>query len=388
MNGTSQSTSPVQGYRARRMLTMNGQHPVLDNALLWVGNGHILSIGPYQVHKNEFAAPTHDLGEQTVVPGIINAHTHLELSHLHNLTLSGQGFLPWVQSLLQLPVRETQPDTILNHLQAMHKQGVAGIGDISGQNPGSMHKIHARMPFASRLFVEFLGFQQKGANSWPLNSHPGDEFLSAAGHALYSTHPELLQSIKSWTIKNTRPFSIHLAEHSGEVDLLTTGRGNFAQMLRGRVLPLSYVPPGLPPVAYADRLGLLDEYTLAVHCVHIGTNDIRIMRERGVHVCLCPRSNAYINCGRAPAEDIYAAGVALSLGTDGLSSNQDLNLWHEASYLAAHWEGNLSLTELVSMITINPAQALGLEHIAGSLQPGKLGQFSLVPDDLQAALPV
>ncbi|MFW6325236.1 MAG: amidohydrolase family protein, partial [Desulfovermiculus sp.] len=361
---------------------------VLDNALLWVGDGYILSIGPYQVHKNDFAAPIHDLGDQTMVPGIINAHTHLELSHVHNLTLSGQGFLPWVQSLLQLPIKETRPDIIQTHLKAMHKQGVAGIGDISGQNPVVMQKIHTRTPFPSRLFVEFLGFKHQGANSWPLSSHPDDDFLSAAGHALYSTHPELLQAIKSWTTQNLRPFSIHLAEHAGEVDLLTTGRGNFAQMLRGRVMPRSYAPPGLPPVAYADRLGLLDEYTLAVHCVHIGRNDIRIMRERGVHVCLCPRSNAYINCGRAPAEDIHAAGVALSLGTDGLSSNQDLNLWHEASYLASHWQGNLSLTELVSMITINPAQALGLEHIAGSLQPGKLGQFSLVPDDLQAVLPV
>lgn len=387
MNGIFQSISPAQGFRARRMLTMNSELPVVDNALVWVGNGHILSIGPYQVHKNEFAAPICDLGEQTIVPGIINAHTHLELSHLHNLTLSGQGFLPWVQSLLQLPVKKIQPDAIERHLQAMHNQGVAGIGDISGQNPQTMHKIHARMPFASRLFVEFLGFEQKTANSWPLKNHPEDEFLSAAGHALYSTHPELLQSVKAWTKKNHRPFSIHLAEHTGEVDLLTTGRGDFAQMLRGRILPFSYVPPELPPVPYADRLGLLDKYTVAVHCVHIGRNDIRIMRERGVHVCLCPRSNAYINCGRAPAEDIHAAGVALSLGTDGLSSNLDLDLWREASYLAAHWQGNLSLTELVSMITINPAQALGLEHIAGSLQPGKLGQFSLVPDDLQAALP-
>ncbi|MFP4034735.1 MAG: amidohydrolase family protein [Desulfovermiculus sp.] len=388
MDVTSQFISPVQGYRAHRILTMNSEQPVLDNALLWVGDGYILSIGPYQVHKNDFAAPIHDLGDQTMVPGIINAHTHLELSHVHNLTLSGQGFLPWVQSLLQLPIKETRPDIIQTHLKAMYKQGVAGIGDISGQNPVVMHKIHTRTPFPSRLFVEFLGFKHQGANSWPLSSHPDDDFLSAAGHALYSTHPELLQAIKSWTTQNLRPFSIHLAEHAGEVDLLTTGRGNFAQMLRGRVMPRSYAPPGLPPVAYADRLGLLDEYTLAVHCVHIGRNDIRIMRERGVHVCLCPRSNAYINCGRAPAEDIHAAGVALSLGTDGLSSNQDLNLWHEASYLASHWQGNLSLTELVSMITINPAQALGLEHIAGSLQPGKLGQFSLVPDDLQAVLPV
>jgi imidazolonepropionase-like amidohydrolase len=76
------------------------------------------------------------------------------------------------------------------------------------------------------------------------------------------------------------------------------------------------------------------------------------------------------------------------LATDGLSSNHDLNLWHEASYLAGMWEGNLSLTDLVAMITINPARALGLDQVVGSLQPGRLGRFSLVPEDMQALMPV
>jgi cytosine/adenosine deaminase-related metal-dependent hydrolase len=181
---------------------------------------------------------------------------------------------------------------------------------------------------------------------------------------------------------------MHLAEHAGEVDLLTTGRGEFAEFLRGRLFPATYSPPGQSPIAYAHHLGLLDEQTLAVHCVHINQQEIQLLAQKMVHVCLCPRSNAYINCGRAPAEDLYAAGVRISLGTDGLSSNDDLNLWNEASYLAGIWQGNLCLTELTAMITINPAQALGLDRIAGNLQPGKIDRFSLVPKDLQAAMPV
>lgn len=141
-------------------------------------------------------------------------------------------------------------------------------------------------------------------------------------------------------------------------------------------------------MAYADRLGLLDQRTLAVHCVHITSQDIEILRQRKVHVCLCPRSNAYIHCGRPPAEELSAAGVPLCLGTDGLSSNYDLNLWHEAGHLASMWRGNLSLTELISLITINPAQALGLEQRMGSLQPGKLDRFSLVPKELEGGLPL
>jgi len=378
----------IHGYRARRVLTMDTRQPVIDNGLLWTANGYIVDVGPYPVHKHDFSASVQDLGEQTVAPGLINAHTHLELSHLHGQTQSGLGFLPWVQSLLKLPMKNIQPNRIRTLLADMHKLGVIGIGDISGHNPQTMLEIHAQSPILSRLFVEFLGFSPHTSRQWPLNTAPRQPFLSAAGHALYSTHPNVLQSVKAWTARHGRPFSMHLAEHSGEMDLLTTGRGPFADFLRAGLLPLDYRPPGLSPVDYADSLGLLDHKTLAVHCVHIGNSDIQTLLQRRCYVCLCPRSNAYIDRSRAPAEALHAAGIPLSLGTDGLCSNQDLNPWQEATYLARTWQGNLSLTELIAMITINPARALGLAHIVGTIQPGNLGLISRVPDELQAALPI
>jgi|UPI00054D618B cytosine/adenosine deaminase-related metal-dependent hydrolase len=370
------------------MLPFAGPRPVLDNGLLWTVNGRIAQIGPYRQVKNEFSAPIHDLGEQTLTPGLVNAHTHLELSHLHNATQPGQGFLPWVQSLIRHPLKQTAPERIQGLVQDMLDQGLAGVGDISGHAWDHMYEVHAQLPIASRLFIEFLGFRPKPSPCWPVDTPPDAEFISAAGHALYSTSPDLLRRVKEWTTRYGRPFSMHLAEHIGEVELLSSGRGEFADFLRGRLFPASYTPPGCSPVAYAHRLGLLDQHTLAVHCVHLGRQDIALLANNKARVCICPRSNAYIGCGRAPVEDLYRAGIPLSLATDGLSSNHDLNLWNEASYLAGMWEGNLSLTDLVAMITINPARALGLDQVAGSLQPGKLGRFSLVPEDMQASMPV
>ncbi|MFO7803526.1 MAG: amidohydrolase family protein [Desulfovermiculus sp.] len=378
----------INGYRARRFLTMDNRQPIIDNGLLWTANGYIVDVGPYPVHKHDFSASVQDLGEQTVAPGLVNAHTHLELSHLHGQTKSGLGFLPWVQSLLELPMKDIQPDMIRALLADLHKLGVVGVGDISGHNPQAMLELHAQFPTLSRMFVEFLGFNPHISRSWPLNTAPKQAFLSAAGHALYSTHPNVLQSVKAWTVQHGRPFSMHLAEHSGEMDLMTTGRGPFADFLRGTLLPSNYRPPGLSPVAYADRLGLLDRETLAVHCVHVDKSDIQTLLQRGTHVCMCPRSNAYIDCTQAPAEALHTAGIPLSLGTDGLCSNQDLNPWQEATYLTRIWQGNLSLTELIAMVTINPARALGLAHIVGTIQPGKLELISRVPDELQAALPL
>lgn len=367
---------------------MDPHRPVLNNGLIWTGHGSILAIGPYSLGKDDFPAHIQDLGEQTMVPGLLNAHTHLELSHLRGLTTSGEGFVSWVQSLLKLPVHTLDPNLVHQAIEEMLANGVAGIGDISGQNPRRMHEIHTELPIPTRLFVEFLGLSSPPTASWPVGTQPRDAFLTAAGHALYSTHPDVLHKVKSWTARYNRPFSMHLAEHEGELELLATGQGDFADFLRGRLLPASYGPPGLSPVAYADRLGLLDHKTLAVHCVHLSRRDIQTLRDKMVHVCLCPRSNAYIQCGRPPAEDLHAAGVNLCLGTDGLSSNHDLNLWHEARYLANMWQGNLSLTELITLITINPARALSLEQSTGSLQPGKLARFSLVPGELEHALPL
>jgi cytosine/adenosine deaminase-related metal-dependent hydrolase len=380
--------SQILGYRVRTILPFADGCSRLDNGLLWTGNGRILSIGPFNQIKNAFSAPIQDLGEQAMVPGLINAHTHLELSHLDHKTPQGQGFLPWVQGLIKLPLKNPDPEYIRQAIALMLAQGVAGLGDISGHSQKLMHRIHSQLPIPSRLFVEFLGFHSPPHPCWPLTGAPETERLSASGHALYSTRPELLQEVKNWTTLHQRPFCMHLAEHIGEVDLLTTGRGEFAEFLRGRLFPSSYRPPGQSPVAYAHHLGLLDKNTLAVHCVHINEQEIQLLAQKMVHVCLCPRSNAYINCGRPPAESLHAAGVRMSLGTDGLSSNFDLNLWHEAAYLAGIWQGNLSLTDLIAMITINPAQALGLDRVAGSLQPGKIDRFSLVPKDLQAVMPV
>jgi cytosine/adenosine deaminase-related metal-dependent hydrolase len=370
------------------MLTFAGPRPVLDNGLLWTVDGRIAHIGPYWQVKNEFSAPVHDLGEQTLTPGLVNAHTHLELSHLHNATQPGQGFLAWVQSLIRQPLKQTAPQRIQELVQDMLDQGLAGIGDISGHASNHMYEVHAQLPIASRLFIEFLGFRPDPSPRWPVDAPPDAEFISAAGHALYSTSPDRLRRVKKWTARHGRPFSMHLAEHFGEVELLSSGRGEFADFLRGRLFPASFTPPGCSPVAYAHRLGLLDQHTLAVHCVHLGRQDIALLARNKAKVCICPRSNAYIGCGRAPVENLHGAGIPLSLATDGLSSNHDLNLWHEASYLAGMWEGNLSLTDLVAMITINPARALGLDQVVGSLQPGRLGRFSLVPEDMQALMPV
>jgi cytosine/adenosine deaminase-related metal-dependent hydrolase len=187
---------------------------------------------------------------------------------------------------------------------------------------------------------------------------------------------------KTWTNGKKRPFPLHLAESPEEMELLTTGRGGLAELLQGAILPEDYVAPGISPVQYADQLGLLDQGTLAVHCVQIEERDIRILSRRGTSVCLCPRSNAAINVGSAPWRTMRAAGIPLCLGTDSLASNSDLDVWQELAFLLEGTPEPISLHEAVGMITVQPARILGRHPELGTLRPGAKAFTSLVPPEV------
>ncbi|MFO8033166.1 MAG: amidohydrolase family protein [Desulfohalobiaceae bacterium] len=384
-------TQEIKAFRAGAILSMQSQRPWIQDGVLLTAGERILQVDSYKALKPELLdVPLQDLGSSSIMaPGLINAHTHLELSHLQGRTQLGQGFEPWVQSLIKLPLSGVEPEILQSTLLQLGQNGTICVGDISSHNPRQVLAQLQGSGLEYLLFLEFLGFSALKSRQlqWPKGLNPKKQKqLSLSGHALYSTHPGTLQLAKDWTLRNKRPFALHLAEHAGEVELLATGRGGLAELLKGALLPEDYVPPGMSPVRFADSLGLLDGQTLAVHCVHLSPQDLEILQERGCYVCLCPRSNNNINVGRAPWEKMLQAGMPLCLGTDSLASNQDLDLWSEAEHLLRYKQIEIKLPDLLRFMTMNPARILGLERSLGSLQPGKRAAFSLVPQRIQDIL--
>jgi cytosine/adenosine deaminase-related metal-dependent hydrolase len=362
---------------------MNTERDPIDDGLMVVQDNIIQDIGPYKDLKPHLSQiQITELPSEIIIPGLINAHTHMELSHLYGRTFLGHGFESWVKSLLSLPLKGIEKKTLSKAITDSSTSGTVCIGDISGHKPLTILQALNSQKLNYRLFIEFLGFKSplKDKPQWP-KKIPAihNPFISAAGHALYSTHPHTFQVLKNWTTLNCRPLSIHLAEHPGEVELLTTGRGAFTELMKNLLLPEEFIPPGISPVAYADQLGILDTNTLAVHCVHINKQDIEIMKQRGVSICLCPRSNAFIGVGRAPWEQLHSQGLPLCLGTDGLCSNNDLNLWNEAQYLLRHWKTSVNLYEIIQWMTVNSAKALGVSDFFGTLESGKKAAFTVIP---------
>jgi len=383
--------SAVVAHIARRAVTMVPGAAALDAAAVLVRGREILDVGPRRAVLKGFSGTVVDHGDATLLPGLVNAHCHLELSHLRGAIPPGLGFAGWVRRLLTLPMAGFDDAAARTAAREMADVGVCAVADIATRHPGKTARALAAAGLTGTVFFEAFGYSSpaRPEPDWPADlagrpdSTDGPNH-SLAGHALYSTHPDRLRAAKAWTTRQGLPFSLHLAEHAGETALLADGSGEFAELLRARILPPDYSPPGRSPVAQADALGLLDARTLAVHVVHVDGADIRILAKSGCTACLCPRSNAYIGVGAAPLHALAAAGIPLCLGTDSLASNTDLDLWNEVRYLLEHSD-RFSLAAALAAVTTIPARLLGRENSMGMLAPGMRSGLTLLPGDLENA---
>ena len=342
-------------FRAAKAATMIPDAPVIIDAAIIVSQGIIREVGTYSDLAPSFSGTVTDLGDVIIAPGLINAHSHLELAHLRGKCIPGQGFVVWVEDLMKQPIFDLDDGELACAIDEMKRTGTVMVGDIATRFAKHMAGVLEASGFSFVVFVEALGEALPKKTFIPAGEY-GNGIMSVAGHSLYTCHRDVLQAAKKEASARALPFSIHLAEHDEEVSILTKGKSPFLEILRSRGRLLDYEPPGIHPVQQAARLGLLDETTLAVHCVKVSDAEIEIVRQSGASVCLCPRSNEFIGVGRAPWEKWLASGVNLCLGTDSLASNHDLDLFNEALYLKENFTGELTLYTLLAMITRNTAR--------------------------------
>ncbi|MHC1791244.1 amidohydrolase family protein [Solidesulfovibrio sp.] len=383
--GSVQSPRAVTAGRAVTMVP--GAAPIHDAALVLSGR-RILDIGPRVRVLAGFDGPVSDLGEAVLVPGLINAHCHLELSHLRGASPTGVGFCAWVSWLMTRPRAALSPAVLARAVAEMAASGTGAVIDVGSRAGPAVAAALRAAGLAGLVCQEVLGWGKTAPAEIPpaLAAAAGDAVAaSASGHALYSTSPDNLGRALAVCRRRDTPFCLHLAEHPGEVELLAAGTGAFADLLRGRLLPGHWSAPGRTPVAEALAQGLLGPRTLAVHAVHLTPDDVAILAGSGATVCLCPRSNARIGVGTADVPALLAAGIPLALGTDSLASNDDLNLWNEVRALfAAH--PALPGPAVLAALTAVPARLLGPAHDLGRLAPGAQGGFAVIPPDLAERL--
>ena len=349
---------------------------MLQDGFVRVESGKITDVGQ---GRGEFSG---DLvihhGPGVLMPSLVNAHTHLDLCALKQATDMEAGFIGWVRAVIQKKEqtgREALQKAAQAGIEELKLSGTWVVGDICSSETSS--RFFSDSGLSGVRFQEYLGTgSPPDLRCEKINN---TQTLSVAGHAPHTTSPDLLVRLKSATRKASTPFSLHLAESLDEVRFLTTGKGPWADFLSARGIDTSgWGLTGLSPVQHADHLSLLDKNTLAVHLVFADEKDVATLVEKGVHACLCPRSNFNLHNRLPDVPMMIRAGLRLCLGTDSLASNDSLNLFDEMAYLSRAFP-EIAPRDILTMATINGARALGFEDRLGRLSPGSAAKMIYVP---------
>ena len=324
-----------------------------------------------------------DLGNLVLLPGLINAHIHLELSWLRGRVPPAARFTDWVKRLVAARggVERADDPGVLAPLRAaireLQASGTVAVGDISNSlaSPDPMHAAG----LDGVVFHELLGFNERdGAviERTRAARAAARGRVSLAPHAPYSTSPELFRAIRaSVDASACRITSVHLGESPEETELLATGTGPWRGMLELiGVWRDDWAIPGRGPVEYLDGLGVLDGQTLVVHGVQFDDAALARLVALGVTLVTCPRSNQWVGVGVPPLERFYRSGVAVAVGTDSLASVEDLNLFSELKAMRRIAPG-VPAAKLLESATLIGARALGLDSELGSLTPGKRAEI-------------
>jgi cytosine/adenosine deaminase-related metal-dependent hydrolase len=368
-------------HRAPWLVTMTG--PAIPNGAVLVRENRIVAVGPWQELSGEAGAVVDHPG-QVLMPPLVNAHIHLELSHLAPLAgqHKGQPFVDWLATML--PERERCGATGPHVEEAMRavlheqwQQGVFALADIG--NTGLNLQIGADFPGILLPFVEYLGLTRKSLVPALKKLAREDATTACTAHAPYSTHPELIRALKERARTRGALFPVHVAEPPSERDLLGRGRGEMADFLRQRGFYEDVFSDidSQGSVRYVHTLGVLDSRTLLVHCVHLDDGELELIAASRAKVCLCPGSNRFLQVGLPPVAAMLEQGILPALGTDSAASNPRLSLWREMQLVAGDHPG-IRPVDIVRMATLGGARALGLHKDIGTLAPGRRAAFLAV----------
>lgn len=379
--------------RARWVLTIEG--PPLADGWVAVENGRIAALG-HDRRRTVRGGADVDFGRAALMPGLVNAHTHLELAWLAGRVPPAAAFTDWVRQVMALRREQPDPtaDAILEPMRrdiaALRHQGTALVGDISNTLVSVAALGEAAQPAA--VFFELIRFRAAEADAVAAAAGerlaglapPPDVRVSLAAHAPYSVSPRLFQHVRRELERD--PFartSVHLGESAEEAELLEQGAGGWRRLLEELgAWDDTWAVPGCDPVEYLDRMRVLGPRMLAVHGVQLSRAALERLAARGVTLVACPRSNRHVGVGDPPVQAFYDSGVAVAIGTDSRASAPDLSVWPELAALRRLAPG-VPAARLLESATRVGAEALGFGAEFGTISPGKraaLVAVTLPPD--------
>lgn len=373
-------------YHAAWILPISDR-PVRD-AWIAVDRGRIVALSR---RRPSDGAEEVDLGDVAVLPGLVNAHTHLELSYLRDEVPPASEFVTWIRSVMA--ARRQHPDArapeIVQGVERGISEAVACGTALAGDITNTLVTFEPlrRSPLAAVVFYELIRFNVADPEAFVDTASREIEALTAtdrvraslAAHAPYSVAPLVFRAIRHAIDRDPfAPCSVHVSESAEEIEFVKSGGGPWRQLLEELgVWNPAWVPPGGSPVQFLDECGFLDHRVLAVHGVQMTDDDLARLAARGATIVTCPRSNGHTGAGAPPISDFYESGVRVAVGTDSLASSPDLNVFAELATMHA-LAPDVPPERLLDSATREGARALGFDAEFGTLEPGRRARLLAV----------
>lgn len=388
--------------RARVVLPIS-RPPIEDGAVLISGN-RIAQVGCWKDFPAA-GAEVVDLGDAILMPGLINAHCHLDYTDMAGLVPPQKSFTDWIQLMLATKAGWNYSEYAESWIHGAHmlrKTGTTTVADFEAV-PELLPEVWSSTPLRVISLLEMTGVKSRRDPSAILRDNvehiltlPGGRCRPGlAPHAPYSTAPELLRLSADMARQRHWPLSIHAAESVQEFEMFAKGSGVMFDWLRRNNRDMGDCGER-SPLQHLNRFGLLSDNCIAVHVNYLAEGDARLLARRKTSVAHCPRSHAYFGHEEFPFNTLTRAKVNICLGTDSLATvykkprqKVELNMFDEMQAFAAKYP-RVAAEKILQMATVNGARALGMGGDAGEISEKALADLIAIPfkgkiEDAEAA---
>lgn len=384
-------SSELQIIRSRCLAPVSS-HPIFDGGMV-IESGVIKDIGPWELIKQSYTGNSLDLGEMVVLPGLINAHCHLEYTSMANQIDRPKTFTQWIQEMIRLKHSWTKDDFQHSWRTGFEQSVIAGTTTIADTISQPINLCAEQIRKGARLQPLFEWIQLEG-RPWDMDKQQEIEALVSetekvtdlsAGlspHALYTTTPKLWEFILKHPVWSNKPISVHMAESQEEMDLFLHQTGPMHDWFAS----MGHLPRWGKgsPAQLIQRKQLLRKGMIIVHGNCMEQDDLEILAKNQAGIVHCPRSHQFFDHPPFQLEKCRALGIPVAIGTDSLASirtdqhPESLSLFHEIRLLLDTFP-SISPMEAIEMATLTAAKVLGLNQSIGSLEPGKCADWICLP---------